>query len=229
MLPSGCRPADSVEVPAAALIFRASGTQVAQGRCRQQDQICNSHDRARQRQLGRVGLGREARRSAGAEHQQPNCVRPDGRRRRIRCGQQIAVCEALRAAGERYAIIIRCAGRGSDRLRGRPELSHPKIRCAAELRCARRRHCRSAERSHGGFGDVVARLERRGTQFPGRAGGQVEPGPEDCSGPLAAGADLRGGGRRTCAAGSRCQRGRGAGDRIRSYTRPGRAGFGVGR
>ena len=50
-------PRGLVEVPAAALIFRASGTQVAQVDASSKIQFARCRDRPRQRQPGRVGIG----------------------------------------------------------------------------------------------------------------------------------------------------------------------------
>ena len=81
--PFSLPPRGSVEVPAAALIFRASGTQVAQVDVERQDSVSATSSIARDNgSLVELASGVKPGRPVGAEHQQSNCRGPNGGRQR---------------------------------------------------------------------------------------------------------------------------------------------------
>ncbi len=116
------QPKGLVEVPAAALIFRASGPQVARVDADGKVEFVKVDDRPRQRQPGGSGSEREAGRSAGAEHQQPDRCRSNRRRERSRgrAGRQKPHRQALRGRdGESATSDPAGADRRIDGMRGR--------------------------------------------------------------------------------------------------------------
>ncbi len=231
-------PRGLVEVPAAALIFRASGTQVARVDAHNKVEFQNVDDRPGQRQCRGIVLRRESGRSAGAEYQQPDRSGTGGRGERSPPRQPTMPTSRPSAESAMKSPRLGSAA-GAVGARGlcrRSALSHAQARSAARVRIDHRATRHGIGARHGiaaGSGErrscrVVEGARRSRTRLARRARGEVQSGCGNCADPAAAGANVRERCARPRAAGGRCECGCGTRHGIRPRARAGLAAPGLG-